>query len=243
MKLGIIPGRRKERAVVASKHGIILIVPNRPTGRQPQPDLARWDGVNEFTLGHAAALWAEIEPTVPGSFNHPDAYPIFLTLKERMRAGDLPKPPKGVKPLRHIVTRTQLKSLAEKLQRRELRKPAGQRNPAFARLPKFLFPEERRKDSPQVRGGRARKWNEGLQTFLNGLHEKMTENGKPFTLSTVKDWLETNATERGGLETGIDDCDDLYFEGGIVSWTDHCAVHHLLAVRSLEPYIRRAKGS
>ncbi len=181
-----------------SKRKVIIIVPSRPTGRQPHPDCARWDGVNEFTLGHAAALWAEIEPTIPGSVNHPDAYPVFRTLKERMRAGDLPKPPKGIKPLRHIVTRTQLKSLAKKLQRRELRNPADQRNRAFACLPKFLFPEERRKDSPQARGGRARKWNEGLQTFLNGLHEKMTENGKPFTLSTVTAWLKNNATERHG---------------------------------------------
>lgn len=107
-----------------------------PSGPQPKPDFKAWDGIDQIRLGQAAALWAEIEPTIPGAVNHADVYPIFQRLKEEMEAGNLPKPPKGVKPLRHMVTRGDLKKIAEKWSQRS----------------KFLYPEERQSRQGRVKG-------------------------------------------------------------------------------------------
>ncbi len=93
------------------------------------------------------------------------------------------------------------------------------------------------------KGGKKSRWDTGLQAFIDWLHSEITADGTPFTLSTVKQWLENNAGEYDPRETGIPDCDEVYFADGLVSWIDSQGAHKSRALRSLERYISRAKST
>jgi hypothetical protein len=58
-------------------------------------------------------------------------------------------------------------------------------DPALATI---LTEEARRK------GGSRPKYNRGLQAFLDTLPATFAKDGKPFNLSTLKDWLSENAS-------------------------------------------------
>ena len=115
----------------------------------------------------------------------------------------------------------------------------GDRRPAFwfGHTAASLNQANRRK------GGHRSKHDAGLQEFIDFIHAKFINEGRPFTLSTVTRWLEENAPPADPLETNFDDCTEVYFEGGKISWTDSKGNHPYRTERSLDPYIAKAKSA
>ena len=73
------------------------------------------------------------------------------------------------------------------------------------------------------------------------VRDKLRARGSALTLRTLTDWLCENAIPNEPYEPGIPNCDEVYFEGGKISWTDSLGQKHERALKSLEPYVRRAK--
>ena len=90
------------------------------------------------------------------------------------------------------------------------------------------------------RGGERRKYDKGLQEAINWIREKIEVSGQNLTLSTLETWLEKNASEE--LDTGIPNCDWLHYADGTLSWTDDTGRPINRKLRSLQPYIDRAKN-
>ena len=58
----------------------------------------------------------------------------------------------------------------------------------------------------------------------------------------MSEWLRSNASDTAEpRETGIPDCDDVYSEDNKLSWTNKKGEKKDLQLRSLGPYITRAK--
>lgn len=96
--------------------------------------------------------------------------------------------------------------------------------------------------SAQSKGGSRRKYSIPLQVFINNLRDKITADETLFTLSTVKDWLRKNVGDLEKYQTDIPDCDDVNIADGLLHWTDGDTKKHSLSLKSLEPYIKRAKA-
>ena len=76
---------------------------------------------------------------------------------------------------------------------------------------------------------------------MDYVRDKLHAQGKNLTLRTLTDWLCENATPTEPCEPGILNCDEVYAEGGKVSWTDSSDHRSELVLRSMERYVRRAK--
>ncbi len=115
----------------------------------------------------------------------------------------------------------------------------GDRRPAFwfGQTAASLNQANRRK------GGHRSRHNAGLQEFIDFIHAEFINKGRPFTLSTVTRWLEENAPPADPLETKFEDCTEVYFEGGKISWTDSKGNHPHRTARSLDRYIAKAKSA
>lgn len=90
------------------------------------------------------------------------------------------------------------------------------------------------------KGGSRSKYNKGLQSFMNQLSAKFAETGKTFTLPTFNDWL-LEVANKGSYETGIPDFEDLDLVEDTLYWVNRRGDTRSLKVRSLQPYIKRAK--
>ena len=105
------------------------------------------------------------------------------------------------------------------------------------RQPKHLGTEDR------IKGGKAPKYDFGLQQFVNQLFTNFKSEGQHLTPSSFKRWLEANALRGDGYESHILDCDDIEFYDGKIWWKDRTGKLRGLVERSLEPYIQRARKS
>ncbi len=110
------------------------------------------------------------------------------------------------------------------------------------RRPVFWFEKDAApNEEAQKKGGSRPTYNKGLQSFINQRSTEFAKTDKPFTLSTLKDWLLENARADETYESGIADCDDLEFVEHTLFWEDRRGNPHSRRARSLEPYIQRAK--
>ena len=75
-----------------------------------------------------------------------------------------------------------------------------------------------------------------------GLRDEFASKDIPFKLPTVKDWLRENATIDSTYCPGIPECEEVYCEGGKVTRVDSYGKSKELAIRSLQPYVDRAKS-
>ena len=112
----------------------------------------------------------------------------------------------------------------------------GERRPVFW-FGKDAAPNE----EAQKKGGSRRTYDKSLQSFFNQRFTEFTKTGKPFTWSTLKDWLLENARAEKGYDSDIADCEDLEFIEDPLFWKDRRGRPHSRRYRSLEPYIQRAK--
>ena len=103
--------------------------------------------------------------------------------------------------------------------------------------PKHLGTEDR------IKGGKAPKYNFGLQEFVNQIFTKFKSEGQLLTPPTLKAWLVKNAPPGEGYdpEPKIPDCDDIEFNGSDLLWKDHTGSQKSIVIKSVDPYISRAK--
>ncbi len=90
------------------------------------------------------------------------------------------------------------------------------------------------------RGG-AKKWDESLQDFIDVLFNEFSESGKSLSEATLQAELANHINSDDGLEKGIPDCDSAYLFEGRLCWTNADGNHKSRSLRSLSPYIIRAK--
>ena len=96
----------------------------------------------------------------------------------------------------------------------------------------------------QRKGGSRRKYDQGLQSFIDRLAAEFRKAGTPFTLLTLKKWLAENAVQGDGYAptAAISDCDDIEFFDETLWWKDRNASQKSTAIRTIERYIQRAKN-
>ena len=102
------------------------------------------------------------------------------------------------------------------------------------------------------KGGQQRKVNRGLQNAIRRIAEDLRNGGRSLTLGNLRTWL-TEQTQRGRDETmrpeaysfdpPIPDCDELYIDGRKLVWKKRDGSDGSISLRSLEPYLSRAKQS
>ena len=100
-------------------------------------------------------------------------------------------------------------------------------------------------DASRTKGGSARKYNDGLQQFIDQLLVEFEEKNTRLTLSSLEAWLEGNAPqdERYDPEPPIPDCGDIEFYDNLVWWKNRQGHQKSAALRTLERYIQRARES
>ncbi len=93
--------------------------------------------------------------------------------------------------------------------------------------------------SARSKGGKRRKYNQGLQEAINRIREEVGPN---LTLGTLKDWFRNNLNsyEPYSFDPPIPNCDDLYIDGSKLVWKDREDREQATSLRSLEPYVFRA---
>ena len=110
------------------------------------------------------------------------------------------------------------------------------------RRPAFWFGKDPGLDqNARSKGGARGGYDRGFQEFVDYVGDKLHAQGKNLTLRTLTDWLCENATPTEPCEPGILNCDEVYAEGGKVSWTDSSGHRSELVLRSMERYVHRAK--
>ena len=111
-------------------------------------------------------------------------------------------------------------------------------------LNKCLGIDEAPSDHARSRGGRQAKYDTRLQAFIDQLCREFAANSTPFSGSGVKSWLENYAADVDEpYEPGILGCEGIYFEDGKISVIDAAGVTRDWALRSLDPYIKRARAN
>ena len=103
------------------------------------------------------------------------------------------------------------------------------------RQPKHLGTEDR------IKGGKAPKYDAGLQQFIDQLFAKFERADTRLTSSSLHTWLAENAPKDDGHETGIPSCDDIELYDNKVWWKNQQARQKSAALRTVERYILRAK--
>ncbi len=92
------------------------------------------------------------------------------------------------------------------------------------------------------KGGRKSRHHHGLQEFIDDVRDRLVQQSKTLTRGTLEEWLRDHASDTSEpLETGINDCDSVYFEDGKLSWIDKEGRPHHRALTTLDRYIRRSK--
>jgi len=216
------------------------------------------DARNRFRLREVANLWAGHDPRVCDALpisavDEPDhtasavtrfvgirerprgAYQFFQFLKEAIEAGDLSAPVGETITDMTFMTRDAMENFTRKMN-----------EDYFWSLPEFLFPEERKEDSPQARGGKASKRSGPLQDFVDALH---TEIGDALTPQIIKAWIEERATPSEPYDPmddfdHVDKIEGVYLETGRLHWTEHSGKtshEKSITLRSIERYVARAK--
>ena len=116
--------------------------------------------------------------------------------------------------------------------------------------PEYIKVDERvRRELSQLntesrsRGGSRPKYNAGLQQFINQLTVEFKDAGNLLTPPTLKAWLVKNANPGEGYDPTpeIPDCDDIEFNGSQLLWKDHTGSQKSIVIKSVDPYISRAK--
>ena len=99
-------------------------------------------------------------------------------------------------------------------------------------------------DASRTKGGSARKYNDGLQQFIDQLQVEFEEKNTRLTLSSLEAWLEGTAPqdERYDPEPPIPDCGEIEFCDNRVYWKDQKGHPQSVALKTLERYILRAKS-
>lgn len=92
-------------------------------------------------------------------------------------------------------------------------------------------------DQPVPQSTNKRKYDSGLQEFVTEILGRLE---RP-TRSQFTRYLGENASSDAPLE-GVPGCDDVYLDGECMVWIDRSGTQRSITFRSLEPYIRRAKG-
>ena len=97
----------------------------------------------------------------------------------------------------------------------------------------------------QTKGGKATKYDSGLQQFIDQLSIEFKKKSVPLIYPDLKTWFEVNAPFENGYqpEPHIPDCDDIEFYDGKVWWKDRSGRQKSVVIRSLERYIQRARES
>ena len=95
----------------------------------------------------------------------------------------------------------------------------------------------------QRKGGSRRKYDQGLQSFINRLAAEFKDAEKLLTPPTLKAWLVKNAEPGEGYDPTpeILDCDDIEFNGSELLWKDHTGSQKSIKIKSVDRYISRAK--
>ena len=93
--------------------------------------------------------------------------------------------------------------------------------------------------STRSKGGKQRKYNQGLQEAINRIRENVGPN---LTLGTLKDWFRNNlnSDEPYSFDPPIPNCYDLYIDGSKLVWKDREDREQDMSLKSLERYVRRA---
>ena len=97
----------------------------------------------------------------------------------------------------------------------------------------------------RTKGGKAPKYDFGLQQFVDQLFAEFEAKDTDLTPPLLKAWLVENAPKDEGYDPvpEIPDCGDIEFYEGKVWWKDRTGRPRSVVERSLEPYIRRARES
>jgi hypothetical protein len=137
----------------------------------------------------------------------------------------------------HNKARLEGKKQREAIQERERaeRKEAAQLEKPSDKTPNQLSADARSK------GGRKSRHDSGLQEFIDDALDRLADQGIGLTLGNLEVWLQNNALPEEPYESGIDDCDLVYFEDNKISWTDKTGKSRHRALRSLDLYIKRSK--
>ena len=95
------------------------------------------------------------------------------------------------------------------------------------------------------KGGRAPKYDAGLQQFIDQLFAEFEGEGVRLTLFGLEPWLEKNAQPKEGYdpEPPIPDCGDIEFYDNLIWWKNQQGDQKSAALRTLERYIQRARES
>ena len=183
-------------------------------------------------------------------YRHEAAWAWGRILKDAVTAGDLEARLNGDEPNNQsTVERKALRAFATLKNDSDLLqfcdKWDAAHNCSRGALGKALKPPEDKEiglsREDQKKGGSRQTYDKGLQSFISQLFAEFAKTGKPFTLSTLKDWLREKTDGEYPYETGIADCDDLEFLDNRLHWKDRGARPDSRGARSLEPYIQRAK--
>ena len=97
-------------------------------------------------------------------------------------------------------------------------------------------------EAHRIKGGKAPKYNFGLQQFIDQLAAEFNGAGRPFTFSALEKWLSTRASQGEGYESEIPDCDEIEFYDDRVWWVDSQGQRKNLALKSIERYVQRANN-
>ena len=89
--------------------------------------------------------------------------------------------------------------------------------------------------------GSAKKYNKGLQEFIDVLFDKFSESGKSLNETALQAELANHTNDEDGLETGIPDCDSVFIYEGRLWWKGADGIDGSKSLRSLRPYFIRAK--
>ena len=98
-------------------------------------------------------------------------------------------------------------------------------------------------DASRAKGGSTRKYDVGLQQFINQLFAEFTEKSIRLARSGLTAWLEQNALPGEGYdpEPPIPDCGDIEFYENRVWWKNRQGHPKSASLRTIERYILRAK--
>jgi hypothetical protein len=98
-------------------------------------------------------------------------------------------------------------------------------------------------DDARKKGGSKRKYDKGLQQFIDWLFDEFKDNGTHLTIDALEKWLVQNASKDEGFDPpDIRDCEDIELYDGRIWWKDKDGQRKNTSLRSVEPYMRRAKG-
>ena len=95
----------------------------------------------------------------------------------------------------------------------------------------------------RTKGGKAPKYDLGLQQFIDRLFAEFKADGVRLTTSSLEAWLNENVQPNEGYEPEppIPDCGDIEFYDNKVWWKNAAGAPKSILIKSLERYFKRTR--